>query len=303
MNILIDVNKFKRDDYILNIIDNFDKNVVILDGAMGTMLQDVGLKMIKNPEDYNITNKDKIEKIHKMYVDAGADIILTNTFGANDVRLKSSYFTVYEIVKSAVEIAKKSVNGTKCLVALDVGPLGEFINPKGSIEYEDAIEIFKKQIKVGVNQGVDLIMIETMMDLDEMKSAVIAAKDITNKPIFVTMTFNKDLKTIFGYTVKDMVIELEKLGVDALGFNCSTGPKDMIELVREARYLTKLPIIAMPNRGKPKVIEDKLVYDMTKEEFLNYIKQIISSGANIVGGCCGTTPEFISELNKNLNKK
>lgn len=287
----------------MNLINNFENNIVILDGAMGTMLQDVGLKICKNPEDYNITNKDKIEKIHKLYVDAGSNIILTNTFGANDVRLETSSFNVYEIVKSAVEIAKKATYGTDCLVALDIGPLGKFIKPKGDIEYKDAVEIFKKQIKVGVDQGIDLIMIETMMDLEEMKAAIIAAKEITNKPIFATMTFNNDLKTIFGYTINDMVNELEKLGVNALGFNCSTGPKDMVELVKIARSITKLPIIAMPNRGKPKVVEDKLVYDMTKEEFLKYIKDIVKSGANIVGGCCGTTPEFISELYKNLNKK
>lgn len=287
----------------MNLINNFENNIVILDGAMGTMLQDVGLKICKNPEDYNITNKDKIEKIHKLYVDAGSNIILTNTFGANDVRLETSSFNVYEIVKSAVEIAKKATYGTDCLVALDIGPLGKFIKPKGDIEYKDAVEIFKKQIKVGVDQGIDLIMIETMMDLEEMKAAIIAAKEITNKPIFATMTFNNDLKTIFGYTINDMVNELEKLGVNALGFNCSTGPKYMVELVKIARSITKLPIIAMPNRGKPKVVEDKLVYDMTKEEFLKYIKDIVKSGANIVGGCCGTTPEFISELYKNLNKK
>ncbi|WP_024613522.1 homocysteine S-methyltransferase family protein [Clostridium sp. Ade.TY] len=287
----------------MNVINNFENNIVILDGAMGTMLQDVGLKICKNPEDYNITNKDKIEKIHKLYVDAGSNIILTNTFGANDVRLETSSFNVYEIVKSAVEVAKKATYGTDCLVALDIGPLGKFIKPKGDIEYKDAVEIFKKQIKVGVDQGVDLIMIETMMDLEEMKAAIIAAKEITNKPIFATMTFNNDLKTIFGYTINDMVNELEKLGVNALGFNCSTGPKDMVELVKRARSITKLPIVAMPNIGKPKVVEDKLVYDITKEEFLKYIKDIVKSGANIVGGCCGTTPEFISELYKNLNKK
>lgn len=278
------------------------EGILIFDGAMGTMLQNVNLEIGKNPEAYNITHSDKIQKIHEMYIEAGANVITTNTFGANDIRFKNSSFKVEDIVRAAVAIAKKAKGESGCFIALDVGPLGEFIKPKGNINYEDAISIFEKEVKAGVDSGVNLIIIETMMDLNEMRAAVTAAKKVCDIPIFATMTFKENGKTIFDYTIEDMVAELENLGVDALGFNCSES-KAMISFVKRAKKITKLPIIAIPNAGIPEVKDNKLIYKITKEQFLEDIKIIIDSGARIIGGCCGTTPEFIKELSKKLNKK
>lgn len=195
------------------------ERVVIFDGAMGTMLQKRGLKLGENPEIINFTNEEIVIDIHKEYIKAGADIITTNTFGANEVKLKNTPYSVEKVIAKAVTLAKKASFGEDVLVALDIGPIGELIEPMGTLSFDNAVKIFKRVVKIGEKAGVDLILIETMTDLYEMKAAILASKEETSLPIFATITFEEDGRTFTGCLPESMAITLEALGVDALGVN------------------------------------------------------------------------------------
>ncbi|WP_027631359.1 homocysteine S-methyltransferase family protein [Clostridium hydrogeniformans] len=274
------------------------KNILVFDGAMGTMLQDMGLKLGELPEELNITSSKTIIDIHRRYINAGAKVITTNTFGANKIKLKDSEYSGEEIISSAINNAKEARGNSESYIALDIGPIGQLLKPMGTLSFYEAYDIFKEQVEIGVKYGVDIILIETMTDLLEAKAAVLAAKENSDIPVFVTMTFEKDGRTFSGTDILSMVITLEGLGVDALGINCSLGPLEMLPLIEELTSYASIPLIVQPNAGLPIVRDGRTVYDIGKEEFGEFMKALILKGINIVGGCCGTTDEFINELYK-----
>ena len=279
----------------------FDKDkITILDGAMGTMLQSMGIELGQIPEEINITSANTVKKIHKAYIDAGADIIYTNTFGANRYKLSESKYSVCDIVKSGVKAAKEAAGNT-ALTALSVGPIGQMLEPNGNLKFDDAYDMFKEMVVCGSEAGADLIVFETISDLLEMKAAVLAAKENSNLPILSTMTFEASQRTFSGVSVEAMAATLEGLGVDAVGFNCSLGPDNMLELVRRLSKATTLPIAVKANAGLPNL--DTNEYDVSAQSYLKSVKKLVNAGASIIGGCCGTTPEYIKLLKDTFKEK
>lgn len=278
---------------------DFKDNFIILDGAMGTMLQSRGLKTGELPELLNITNPDEIEAIHREYIEAGADIIYANTFGANGYKLADSGHSVSEVVAAGIRCAKNAAKGTKALVALDMGTLGQLLEPTGTLPFESAYEYYKEAVLAA--READLIVFETQTDLYELKAAVLAAKENSDKPIIATMTFEQNKRTFTGCTVSSMALTLEGLGVDALGVNCSLGPKELLPIVTELAHWTTLPLIVKANAGLPDPVTNE--YTITPDEFALYAEKLVDAGATILGGCCGTNPEYIAALSKMLKKK
>ena len=290
----------------MDLIDYIKSNILLLDGAMGTMLQQNGLNIGENTEVFGFENPDKVMQIHKSYLDAGANVITTNTFGANEIRLEKTKYSVEEIVDSAVKLAKKAVeecDKTKPrFVALSLGPTGEMLEPIGILSIEKTYEIFKRQAIQGEKSGADLAIIETMIDLSEAKAAVLAVKENTNLPIFCTMTFDENGRSFTGCTPENMVETLEGLGVDAIGVNCSLGPNQLLPIVKRMVKIAKVPIIVQPNAGLPQIIENKAIYNINSDEFYKYVEKFIELGVSIIGGCCGTTPKYIKKISDNINK-
>ena len=269
-----------------------EKEFIFLDGAMGTMLFNKGLKMGEIPELTSLNRPEWIIDIHKQYVDAGSDIIYANTFGANSYKLSRSGKSVDEVVKASISCAREAVKGTDTLVALDIGPIGQLLEPAGTLSFDRAYEIFSEIIKAG--SGADLIVFETMTDLLELKAAVIAAKENSELPIITTMTFEENRRTFTGCSVSALALTIGGLGVDAIGVNCSLGPKELMPVVEELAAITKLPIVLKPNAGLPDTVTG--AYNINPEEFAALMTELIPLGVKFVGGCCGTNPEFIREL-------
>lgn len=279
-------------------------NILIFDGAMGTMLQKKGLKLGENPEILNIKEPHIIEEIHKEYIENGANVITTNTFGANELKLKLFNLEVEEAIDAAVMIAKRSRGNSNTYIALDVGPIGELLEPMGTLSFDRAYEIFKRQIVQGAKSGADIILIETMTDLYELKAAILAAKENSDLPVFCTMTFEDNLRTFTGCSPEAMVLVLEGLGVDALGVNCSLGPKQLKPIVEEICSLSHIPVMVQPNAGLPTLsLDNETKYDVTKEEFADTLCDFIDLGVRVIGGCCGTTPDYIKELSVRVKDK
>ena len=272
-----------------------ESGILIFDGAMGTMIQNKGLKLGELPEALNIKSPETIIEIHREYIKAGAKVITTNTFGANELKLNNDY-SVEEIIHHSVLNAKKAIHGKDVYIALDIGPIGELLEPMGTLKFEEAYEIFKRQILQGVKDGVDLIIIETMTDLYEAKAAVLAAKENSDLPIFCTMSFEPNMRTFTGCTPASMVMTLQGLGVDALGINCSLGPKEIEPILDEILKYSKVPVMVQANAGLPTVIGDQTVYDVLPAEFAAYGRKFIEKGVRVIGGCCGTTDKYIEEL-------
>ncbi|OQB15164.1 MAG: Methionine synthase [Firmicutes bacterium ADurb.Bin193] len=268
------------------------ERLVYFDGAMGTMLQKSGLKAGGMPEILNITNPGLITDIHRQYAEAGCDIIKTNTFGANSLKLKD--YTVGEVVSAAVENARAAADGR--LVALDIGPTGKLLEPMGELSFKRAYEVFGEIVRAGATDA-DLILIETMSDTYELKAAVLAAKGNSSLPVYATVTVDEAGRLLTGADILSVVALLEGLGVDALGINCGLGPKQIKGLFKTMRDYASIPVIINPNAGLPKVGEDGMTYyEVGPEEFAEDMLEIASSGANIIGGCCGTTPEHIARM-------
>lgn len=290
----------------MNFKEFMKKSVVIFDGAMGTQLQKKGLRLGEVPEVLNITDRNKIAEIHREYIDAGARVITTNTFGANELKLERTNYTVEEIVHEAVMAAKdaahvyNSNNADNVYIALDIGPIGELLEPMGNLTFDSAYEIFKRQIMQGVKSGVDLILIETMTDLYEMKSAVLAAKENSNIPVIATMSFEKDHRTFTGCLPSSMALTLEGLGVDALGINCSLGPKEIKPILKELLQWTNIPVLVQANAGLPVVKDRETYYNVTPSEFADEVLEFTKLGVSLVGGCCGTTPQYIKEVTERV---
>lgn len=267
-----------------------ENEFVFLDGAMGTMLQAKGLKTGDLPELLNFTAPDMIEEIHREYIEAGSQIVYTNTFGCNRFKLEGSGKTVDEVISAAVGIAKKAC-GEKALAALDIGPIGKLLEPTGDLSFEEAYDVFKEQVIAGEKAGADLIVCETMTDLYELKAAILAAKENSSLPVICTMTFEQNMRTFTGCSVSAMALTAEGLGADAIGVNCSLGPKELGPVIAELSQWTNLPIILKPNAGLPDPVTNK--YDLTPEDFAESLISLAKYGIKIIGGCCGTNPDFI----------
>lgn len=273
------------------------KNRVILDGGMGTMLQAAGLGLGERPDVFGMKHPDVVERIQHSYVEAGAQVLYANTFGTNAHKLEGTGYTVEEVISANIAIAKRAAAG-KAKVALDVGPIGELLEPLGMLSFEKAYEIYAQVVRAGAACGVDLIIFETMTDLYEVKAAVLAAKENSGLPVWTTMSFEASGRTFTGTTVAAMALTLTGLGVDALGINCSLGPEEVVPLVEELRSWTNLPIIVKPNAGLPDPATGE--YSMGAEEFGKRMAVFPKMGASIFGGCCGTNPDFIRALAVNL---
>ena len=273
-----------------------EDNILVFDGAMGTMLQKKGLKLGENPELFNIEEKDKVREIHKEYLEAGAMVITTNTFGANELKLEETGYSVEEIIDEAISIAKEARGSREAYIALDVGPIGQLLEPMGTLSFDEAYEIFKRQVVQGEKSGADIILIETMTDLYEAKAALLASKENTNLPVFCTMSFEENGRTFTGCTPESMAMVLEGLGADAIGINCSLGPKELLPIVKRIKEWTNLPIMTQPNAGLPTISFGEAIYDISAVEFSTWVSEFIKEGVSIIGGCCGTTSEFIKEL-------
>lgn len=279
-------------------------NILIFDGAMGTMLQKNGLQMGENPEIFGFNNPDILINIHKAYLEAGANVVTTNTFGANELKLDKLGYTVEEIVDNAISVAKKAIDNVDKskprYIALDIGPIGEMLEPMGTLSFDRAYEIFKRQAVQGEKSGANIIIIETMMDLYEAKAAVLAVKENTNLPVFCTMTFDEDGRSFTGCTPESMVATIGGLGVDAIGVNCSLGPKQLLPIVKKITKMATIPVIVQANAGLPNIIDEQAYYDIDEKEFYSGVVEFINSGARIIGGCCGTNPNFIKYISDNI---
>lgn len=265
---------------------------IVLDGAMGTMLQASGLKLGGLPEELNFTNPELIEDIHRQYIAAGAQAVYANTFGANAHKLRDSRYTVTQVVEKGIEIARRACAGTDALVALDVGSLGRMMRPTGDMPVSEAYEMFKEIMLAG--RGADFIAIETMTDLMEVKTALLAAKENTDLPVVVTMSFEQSLRTFTGCSAASMALTLSALGADVIGMNCSLGPDEAYPIAEEIMRWSSVPVIIRPNAGLPDPKTN--LYSVTPEQYAQDIERIAQLGVKCFGGCCGTTPEFIKAV-------
>ncbi len=283
---------------MMNILDYLKDNRIILDGGMGTMLQKRGLAPGELPERWNISHPEAIIDIQKSYYDAGSNIVNTNTFGAYSLKFNDD--ELEKIISAAIantrEAAKRSNTPQPKWVALDMGPTGKMLKPYGDLDFEDAVEIFAKTVKLGAKYGADIISIETMNDSYETKAALLAAKENCDLPVFVSNSYGEDGKLMTGASPLAMIAMLEGMGADAIGINCSLGPKDLADTAREYLKYSSLPVIFKPNAGLPKSVDGKTVYDVEADEFAKDVASLMSEGVRIAGGCCGTTPEYIKAL-------
>ena len=281
----------------MSIREDLTSRRLYLDGGMGTLLQEKGLLPGELPERWNITRRQDIIDVHKQYFDAGSHIVLTNTFGANC--LKFSDRELEELIPAAIEnvreAARLSAGSQSKYIGLDVGPLGKLLKPYGDLAFEDAVAVFAKTIRIGVRCGADLIFIETMSDSYETKAAVLAAKEASDLPVFASNAYGEEGKLMTGATPEAMVAMLEGLGVDAIGANCSVGPDRLIQVVGKIEKVASVPVFAKPNAGLPREQDGKTVYDVDAATFASQMKEMAKSGISILGGCCGTTPDYIKE--------
>ena len=286
-----------------------EKEPLLVDGAMGTMLMDESKAKGVPAEMLNILSPDIIISVHKKYIDAGCDIITSNTFGANEIKINEKKFetTIEEIVSAAVKCAKDALSSSSSdrdvKVALNIGALGQIIGMMGDIEHVDAKKMFTRQVTAGVSAGADLILIETMSDIEEVRDAVVAAKENSELPIFCTMSFNEIGRTFMGASPLALTQLAEELDIDAIGANCSLIPAQMLQVVAEMSANTNRPLIAQPNAGIPRLEKGIAVYDMKEEEFSEGVCGMLDKGVSIVGGCCGTSPEYIRVLRKSIEKR
>lgn len=292
----------------MNIRDFIKNNIVYLDGGMGTLLQKSGLQPGELPERWNISHPEVIKEIHKSYYDSGSNIVNTNTFGANSLKFDTDELSeiIYHAVKNADEARKASSGKQEKFIALDVGPTGKLLKPLGDLDFEDAVKAFAEVISLGVKYGVDLITIETMNDSYETKAAVLAAKENSDLPIIVTNAYGENGRLMTGADPAVMAAMLEGMGVDTIGANCSLGPKQLMGVMDELLKYCSVPVAFKPNAGLPKSDGKVTYYDVDAEEFAQDIKLAVANGVRIVGGCCGTTPEYIKkvcELTRDMRPK
>ena len=281
--------------------ERLGKELLFFDGGTGTLLQERGLAPGELPETWNISHKEEIIEIHRQYFQAGSDIVLTNTFGANALKYHDADHDLEAVIRAAVANVKEAAalgvtDKREVYTALDMGPTGKLLKPMGDLSFEEAYGAFRESAVAGARAGADLIHIETMSDTYEVKAAVLAAKENTELPVFATMIFDEKGKLLTGGDVPSVVALLEGLRVDALGINCGMGPAQMLPILEEILSYTSLPVIVKPNAGLPKQKDGEVFYDVEPEEFAGYMEEIVRRGAALVGGCCGTTPDHIRRM-------
>lgn len=272
----------------------FEQEFILLDGAFGTMLQQNGLQLGEIPELLSFSRPELITKIHHDYLEAGSDIIYANTFGANRYKLEGCGKTVTEVVTQSVKLARAEADKFGKYVAVDVGPIGTLLEPSGTLTFEEAYEIFKEVMVAGEKAGADFVVLETMTDLYEIKAGILACRENTSLPLLATMTFEENQRTFTGCSIEAMALTLQGLGVDALGLNCSLGPKELLPLIEKLLPCTHLPIIVKPNAGLPHPETGE--YFITTDNFAQFTKKLADMGVQVLGGCCGTNPDFISAV-------
>ena len=285
----------------MDIREVLGKRRLFLDGGTGTSLQKMGLKAGERPETWNLLHPERIEALHRAYLDAGADVIYTNTFGANRLKYPADgEFELEDIVKSAVDIAKRAQIACgregDSWVALDIGPSGKLLKPLGDLDFEDAVSLFAEVVRCGAAAGADLVVVETMGDSDELKAAVLAAKENSELPVIATAAFDERARLLTGGTPEAVTALLEGLRVDALGLNCGLGPDEMLTIAERFAAAASIPVAAAPNAGLPRSVEGRTVFDLSPGDFAEGMARIAEAGAQLLGGCCGTTPEHIAAL-------
>ncbi|MDO5650148.1 MAG: homocysteine S-methyltransferase family protein, partial [Gallicola sp.] len=274
-----------------------DYGFVILDGAMGTMLTEMGLKVGEKPEILNITAPEKVIEVHRRYIEAGSNIIYANTFGANRKKLEGEGYSVQEVITAAVENAKVARGDKDIRIALDLSTLGEMLEPMGTLSFEECYEIVSEQVIAGHNAGVDLFVIETVTDLYELKAGILAVKENSNKSLITTMSFEANGRTFSGCLPESFALTASSMGVDALGVNCSLGPMEIYPIIERIAKVTNKPLVVKANAGLPNFQGE---YTMKSVEFAKGMLEISKLGVQYLGGCCGTDPSYIAELVKVL---
>ena len=281
--------------------DRLGKDLLIFDGAMGTQLQKAGLGAGDIPEELNIERPELLQSIHRAYLEAGADFITTNTFGCNRLKMADARYEAGEMLLAAVENArtarKEAGREEDAYIVLDIGPIGQLLEPMGTLSFDEAYDIIAEQIKLAEDR-VDAVLFETMSDLYEVKAGILAARENSDLPVFVTMTFEQSGRTLSGNDPETFVNVAEGLGVDALGVNCSLGPKELKPIIEQILNEASVPVILQPNAGLPCLEHGETHYHVTPEEYVEEMKEYMAAGAAVVGGCCGTTPEFIRQLSQ-----
>ncbi len=282
----------------MNLRDYFKHNLLFLDGAMGTQLQKKGLKPGELPETWNLTHPEAVKAVHKSYFDAGCNVVCTNTFGAN--LLKFDRDALARVISAAVKIAKEareeSTAPQEKFIALDLGPCGKLLEPMGDYPFEEAVSLFAETVRIGAALGVDLVFIETQNDSYETKAALLAVKENCDLPVFVSNVYGEDGRLLNGATPEAMVALLEGMGADALGANCSLGPKQLKETAKRLIQAASVPVLLKPNAGLPRTENGETVYDISPAEFAGEMADLVTQGLRIAGGCCGTTPEHLAHL-------
>lgn len=280
------------------------RDLLFLDGAMGTMLQTFGLQPGECPELLNVSRPDWVKEIHRSYAKAGADIVETNTFGGNRIKLGSYGLSemAYELNYAGVRLAKEATEGMDVFVAASMGPTGRLMEPLGDVDFNTCYEAFKEQARAFQDAGADIISIETMSSLDEAKCALMAARDTTNLPIICHLSFDRGGRTIMGDDPVTAVAVSQSLGAFAVGANCSVGPSEMVGVIHAMSKVSDIPISAEPNAGLPELVDGVIVYPETPETMAEHAEELVRAGASIVGGCCGTTPEHIRAIRRRLGK-
>ena len=286
-----------------------NKRILVFDGAMGTMLQKYGLPTGETPELFNFTHPEILKDIHRQYLSAGSDIISTNTFGANRLKVGGSGYTVEQIITGAVKLAREAADEfaqedqfgqnkeyVQKYVALSLGPIGKLMKPSGDLDFEEACDLYREQIEPGIKAGVDMILIETQSDLYEAKAAIVTARELTDLPLFCTVTFQENGRMLMGADPLTVVTTLQDLGIDALGVNCSLGPEQMVPIVSEILSYSKLPVMVQPNAGLPEMVDGHTRYNVSADQYADVMEEMVRAGVSVAGGCCGTTPEYIEEL-------
>ena len=290
----------------MNILEFLKDNFVILDGGMGTLLQEAGLKPGELPERWNVSHPEEIIRIQKAYFDAGSNVVLSNTFGANSLKFEEEELRtlIHAAIKNARAAAGESSGTQEKFVALDIGPIGKLLKPYGDYEFEDAVSVYAKTVEIGTEAGADLIFIETMNDSYDTKAALLAAKENSSLPVFVSNAYGSDGKLMTGASPAAMVAMLEGMHADAIGANCSLGPEQLVGVIEEYLEYASVPVLLKPNAGLPRSENGKTVYDVTPDEFAESVEKLLKKGVRITGGCCGTRPEFIRAVSgkvKNLS--
>lgn len=286
----------------MNIREFLSENIVILDGGMGTMLQNAGLKPGEHSEVWNISHPDKVTSVHRAYYDAGSNVISTNTFGINAIKYSTE--EMEDLISAAVANCKKAKDETcgkqEKFIAFDIGPLGKMLKPFGELEFNETVELFAKAVRIAVKYDIDLVLIETMNDSYETKAALLAVKENSDLPVFVSNAYGEDGKLVTGASPDAMVAMLQSMGADAIGANCSFGPQKTLSVTNKMLEVASVPVLMKPNAGLPVFKNGETFYDVAPDSFADDIYSAVMSGVRIIGGCCGTTPEFISAVVKRL---